>query len=198
MDDFKVQLETTETGAVYSFYADGDKVREVLVGHNGDTCALIGAFLPYTIPPDDDENGINHFAGVVFTKEMLDPEHPIEVAGPIIRFFFDNDKFLQQFEDITRKHGPDLLPPPPQDETVAAENPAGLELANPKLIIECFRALGIVPPNTRRVLIDCEAGNPVMLHYETFADSRLHLALVQSIRPVVVQTEGGADASDHT
>ena len=56
-----------------------------------------------------------------------------------------------------------------------------------KGLIDSLTKAGIIPDNTRRVVIDIPYDNCVMLYYETFADERiLDIDFVSHLGPVVI------------
>ena len=64
-----------------------------------------------------------------------------------------------------------------------------------KGLIESMRAAGILPPHTRRVVIDIGVDDPVMLYYETFADERLiEIDFASQLGAVIKQTDSMAEA----
>lgn len=57
----------------------------------------------------------------------------------------------------------------------------------------------LVPKNCKRVVIDCQVGDPIMLHYETYADERI-VNVLRNVRLSVTaphEVELGAVAISH-
>lgn len=63
----------------------------------------------------------------------------------------------------------------------------------PDLLLEALRAAGITPDDTRRVVIDIQAGHIPIVHIERFGDESL-LSVIRALEGVQIKREPAVES----